>query len=172
MASPIRPFKYLFRGNHRSTNLKGVHLPSGGCVIGAAAGKMPIIKNNRKSSEGQTEEAKLRQVRAARLIVLGNMSDVRFKAGVDSLSLVSLSKNSLITFQHILLHLVWKNTRLLHLSLALDSDFRKWRLWWALFSQPVVILESACSYWLHAVILMLRSDYTNVIMLQNLKFSL
>ncbi len=47
------------------------------------------------------------------------------KAGVGSLFLVSLGKNSIITFQHIVVQVVWKNARLLHLSLALYSGLKK-----------------------------------------------
>ncbi len=56
---------------------------------------------------------------------------------------LSSGKNSIITFQHILIQLVWKNTRLLHLSLALYSDFRGWRLWQGLFSRARVFLLAA-----------------------------
>ncbi len=45
------------------------------------------------------------------------------KARVGSLSLASSCKNSIITFQHIVIQVVWKNTRLLHLG----SVFRLWR---------------------------------------------
>ncbi len=48
------------------------------------------------------------------------------KAEVGSLFLVSLGKNSIITFQQIVIQMVWKNTRfLLHLFSALYSGFRK-----------------------------------------------
>ncbi len=46
------------------------------------------------------------------------------KAEVSSLFLVSSGKNSIIIVQHIVIQLVWKNTRLLHLSLALYSVFK------------------------------------------------
>ncbi len=41
---------------------------------------------------------------------------------VTYLSLVSLGKHPIITFQHFVVQPVWKNSRLLLLSLALDSD--------------------------------------------------
>ncbi len=41
------------------------------------------------------------------------------KAQVCSLFLVSYGKKSITNFQHIVIKVVWKNTRLLHLSLAL-----------------------------------------------------
>ncbi len=44
------------------------------------------------------------------------------KAGVGSLFLVSLGKNSIIIFQYIVIQVVLKNPRLLRLSLAL-GDF-------------------------------------------------
>ncbi len=44
------------------------------------------------------------------------------KAEVGSLFLVSLGENPIITFQHIVIQLVRKKTRLLHLSLTLCSD--------------------------------------------------
>ncbi len=50
------------------------------------------------------------------------------KAGVGSSCLVSSGKKSIITFQYIVVQAVRKNTTLLHLSLALCSGFRKWRL--------------------------------------------
>ncbi len=52
--------------------------------------------------------------------------------------MASSGKKSMITFQHIVIQLVRKNTRLLNLSLALDT-----------FGQSWVISETACSYWLH-----------------------
>ncbi len=44
------------------------------------------------------------------------------KAGVCSLSLVSSRWHPIITFQHFVIQLVWKNSRLLLLSSALYSD--------------------------------------------------
>ncbi len=48
-----------------------------------------------------------------------------FKVGVGSLSLMSLCFNSIITFQHIVIQLVWKNKILLHLSVALYLDHHR-----------------------------------------------
>ncbi len=83
-----------------------------------------------------------------------NVNSEGFKAEVGSLFFVSSGKNFIITFQHVVIQVVWKNTRLLHLSLALYSDFRKWRLWRTLFSQSQVISKGPFSYWpLHAALL-------------------
>ncbi len=46
------------------------------------------------------------------------------KAEVGSLFLVSSGKNPMITFQYYVIQVVWKNSRCLHLSLALYSDLR------------------------------------------------
>ncbi len=52
------------------------------------------------------------------------------------------------TFQHFVIQMVWKNTTLLHLSLALYSERDR------TFGQSQVFSESACSYWhLYAVLL-------------------
>ncbi len=56
--------------------------------------------------------------------------------------LVSSGKKPIISFQHIVIHVLWKNTRLLHLSLALYSDLD------GIFSQSWVISERTCTYWL------------------------
>ncbi len=45
-----------------------------------------------------------------------------FKVGVGNLSLVSLRKKPITTFQHFVIQVVWKNIRLVLLSLALYSD--------------------------------------------------
>ncbi len=70
------------------------------------------------------------------------------KAGVGRFLLRAIQQKFIVTFQHFVIQLVWKNTGLLHLSLALCSDFRKWRPWRILFGQSQVISERACSYWL------------------------
>ncbi len=49
-------------------------------------------------------------------------------------------KNPIINFQHIVIQVVWKNTRLLHLSLALSSGCD------GSFAQSGIISESAWSY--------------------------
>ncbi len=41
----------------------------------------------------------------------------------------------MITFQHIVIQMVWNDIKLLHLSLTLYSDFRKWRPLWD--SRPI-----------------------------------
>ncbi len=72
--------------------------------------------------------------------------DKLIKSGVGSLFFASLGKNSYKTFQHFVIQVVWKYTRLLLLSL-LNSDLRKWRSWRTLFSQSWVISGSTCCYW-------------------------
>ncbi len=68
------------------------------------------------------------------------------KAGVGSLLLVLLGKNSIITFQHIEIQVVWKNTRLLHLSLVLYSDRdRIFRPIMGHFKERVFPLAALCS---------------------------
>ena len=44
---------------------------------------------------------------------------------VGRIFLASLGKNSIITFQHIVIQVFWEKTRLLHLLMALFSGFRK-----------------------------------------------
>ncbi len=48
------------------------------------------------------------------------LESVDLKAEERSLFLVSSGKNSIITFQHFVIQVVCENTRLVHLSLALD----------------------------------------------------
>ncbi len=43
------------------------------------------------------------------------------KAEVGNLFLVSLGKNPVITFQHFAIQVIWKNTRLQHLSFGFES---------------------------------------------------
>ncbi len=77
-----------------------------------------------------------------------------FKAGVGSIFLVSLGKYSIITFQHTVTQVVYKNIRLLRLSLVLYSDVIKLRPQRALFSQPQVFSQSMCFYWLRYAVLL------------------
>ncbi len=46
------------------------------------------------------------------------------EAGVGSILLASLGRNSVTAFQNIVIQVVWKNVRLLHLSLPLYLGFR------------------------------------------------
>ncbi len=64
------------------------------------------------------------------------------KVGEFSFSLMSLRKEAILTFQHFVIQLVWKNSGLLLLSLPLDWDGDR------VFLPVTVFLESACSYWL------------------------
>ncbi len=55
-----------------------------------------------------------------------------FEARVGCLFLLSLGKNPVITSPHIVIHVVWKSTRLLHLSLTLQvlqKEDRKGHFW-------------------------------------------
>ena len=51
------------------------------------------------------------------------------KASVGRIFLASLGKNSIITFQHIVIQVFWEKTRLLHLLMALFSGFKKSSPW-------------------------------------------
>ena len=55
------------------------------------------------------------------------------KPAVGRMLLASLGKNSIITFQHIVIQVLWEIARLLHLLLALFSGFKKSspRSYWA-----------------------------------------
>ena len=51
------------------------------------------------------------------------------KPAVDRMFLASLGKNSIITFQHIVIQVFWEKTRLLLLLMALFSGFKKSSPW-------------------------------------------
>ncbi len=68
--------------------------------------------------------------------------DVSLKAEVGSFFLLLIGKNSIITCQHIINQLVWKKTRLLHLSFALYSSFREWSPYLTLFGQLKLLSAS------------------------------
>ncbi len=51
------------------------------------------------------------------------MFEKKIEVGVGSLFLVLLSQNSMMTFQHLVIQVVWKNTGLLHLVVAQYSDY-------------------------------------------------
>lgn len=61
-------------------------------------------------------------------------NQVRFyrehKAGVGSIFWASLGKDSILTFQHSVLKVVWEETGLLYLLMAQFSSFKECSSWW------------------------------------------
>ncbi len=71
---------------------------------------------------------------------------------VGSLSLVSSGKNPIITFQHFVIHWVWKNSTLLHLSLT--PKFRMWQDF-----QPIMSHFRECTFLLDAMAVLLSNRW-------------
>ena len=61
-------------------------------------------------------------------------TEMSIKPAVCRKFLASLGKNSIITFQHIVIQVFWEITRLLHLLMALFSGFKKSSPWQETFA--------------------------------------